>query len=166
MQSYPIGLVHGHLIVISICIQEVHLGMTRGRVHQLINFRQRESIFKTSSIEACEVNAYSPLASLFLYHDRVGQPTRVKNFSYCTCLFQFFHFFYHCIQVLSCESPPSLFHYSGVEQYVQLVPDEVRVYPKHFVRCPCEDLDISVKKLDELGSLPFLQVCTGKKETV
>ena len=43
-----------------------------GKIHQLINFQQWEAVFRTSSVEACEIHTYSPFVSLFLYHDRVG----------------------------------------------------------------------------------------------
>ena len=55
------------------------LDPTRDGVHQLINFGQGKAIFRTSSIEACEVNAYSPLTRLILYHHYVGQPDGGKE---------------------------------------------------------------------------------------
>ena len=75
-----IGIMHYYLVVTSVCIQETHLGMTRSKVHQLINFW-------TSLVKACEVNADFSLANFLLYHDCIGWLTRVTNLRYCICLF-------------------------------------------------------------------------------
>ncbi|GFS42457.1 hypothetical protein Acr_00g0079960 [Actinidia rufa] len=58
---------------------------------------------------------------------------------------------------IQCRCHPSQ---SGVECYVQFVFDKIGIYPGHLVGSPCEDLDIGLKELDELGSLLFLQVRT------
>ena len=67
-----IRLVHGYLVVTSVCIQKAHMRVTQSRVHQLIDFWQREAVFRTSSVEACEIHSHSPFAYFFLYHDCVG----------------------------------------------------------------------------------------------
>ena len=79
-----VGLVHGNLVITSVYIQEAHLDMTRVRVHQLVDLWQWESVFWASSIATCEMNTDPLFVCLLFYHDCVGQPTRVKNFS-STC---------------------------------------------------------------------------------
>ena len=68
--------------------------------------------------------------------------------------------------MLSCGPSFSLLHWSGLEEDVQLMFDEIRVYPEHLVGCPCEDLDICYKEPDKLSSLSFLQGYTNEKETI
>ena len=52
-------------------IQETHPGMADNSVYQLIYLRHREWIFRASLIQICEINAHSPLPTLFLYHYHV-----------------------------------------------------------------------------------------------
>jgi hypothetical protein len=40
---------------------------------------QGKIVFGTSLIEACEVDAHAPLATLLLYHDHVGEPCWISN---------------------------------------------------------------------------------------
>ena len=116
--------------------------MTQSRVQQLVNFWQMKAVFQIGLVEACEVNADSPLV-IFL-----------------------FYLFYHSVHMLGCGPSSSLFHWLDFGEDVQLMFDEIGVYPRHLLGCPCEDLNICCKKLDELGSLLFLQVCTSEKETI
>ena len=67
-----VGLVHGNLVITSVYIQEAHLDMTRGRVHQLVDLRQWKAIFWVSSFETCEMNIDHPFASLLIYYEYVG----------------------------------------------------------------------------------------------
>ena len=68
-----------YLMITLESIQETHPRMTDSSVYQLIYLGHREWILRASLIQICEINAHSPLPTLFLYYYRVCQPFRIED---------------------------------------------------------------------------------------
>ena len=81
-------------------IQETHPRMADSSVYQLIYLGHREWILRASLIQIHEINAHSPLPTLFLYYYRVCQPFRIEDLLDSPSLLKFRYLFSDCFCML------------------------------------------------------------------
>ena len=55
--------------------------MTSCKIHELVNYGEKESIFRVGVAEVCKINAHSPFLVGLLNHDDIGKPLRIEDFS-------------------------------------------------------------------------------------
>lgn len=55
--------------------------MTGCRIHELVNSREWEAIFRAGMVEVYEINAHSPFSVGLLHHDDDGKPFKIEDFS-------------------------------------------------------------------------------------
>jgi hypothetical protein len=65
-----VGLLHGDLVIIRVCIQEGEQLAPGCRVYNMINARERERVLRARHIEPCVVDTHGP--TLVLLHDKHG----------------------------------------------------------------------------------------------
>ena len=61
-----------YLVVSLEGIKKTHPRMAYSSIHQLIYLRHGKGVFWAGLVQICEVNTYSPLSILLLYHYSIG----------------------------------------------------------------------------------------------
>ena len=131
-------------------IQKTHPRMTYRCIHQLVYPRHRERVFGTSLIEICEIHTHAPLPSLLLHHHRVSQPLRVKNLFNSPCLFELCYLIFYSLYVFFKRMPSWLSFWNDGRINIQMMTNEVWIYPRGFISISCEHINIFPKKFDQL----------------
>ena len=89
-----------YLMITLESIQETHPRMADSSVYQLIYLGHREWILKASLIQIREINAHSPLPTLFLYYYRVCQPFKIEDLLDSPSLLEFRYLLSDCFCML------------------------------------------------------------------
>ena len=89
-------------------IQETHLRMADSSIYQLVYLGHRKWILGTSLIYVREINAHSPLPTLFLHHHSICKPFRIENFFDSPNLLKSSHFLLDCFGMLFGWAPRGL----------------------------------------------------------
>ena len=131
-------------------IQKTHLRITYSCIHQLVYSRHRERVFGTSLIEICEIYTHTPLPSLLLHHHRVSQPLRVKHLFNSPCLFKFCYLIFDSLCMLLGRTPRWLSFQSDGRINIQMMTNEIWIYPRGFISISCKHINILPKKFDQL----------------
>ena len=74
--------------------------MADSSVYQLIDLGHGKWIFRAGFIQIREINAHSPLPTLFFYYDRVCQPFGIEDLLDSPSLFEFRYLLMDCFCML------------------------------------------------------------------
>ena len=107
-------------------------------------------VFRTCSVQICEVHTYPSLSVFLLHHHSVGQPFRVKHFFNSLSLLKFHHLIFDSIIMIFREAPRWLFSRDDRWIDVQMMTDEAQIHPWSFVSIPSEYINVSLEKFDQL----------------
>ena len=123
--------------------------MSNGCIHQLVYLRHGKWILGTSLIEVREIHAHSPLSCLLLYHHRIGQPLRIKNFFDSPSLLELGHLTSDSFGVLFWWAPRWLSFRNNGRIHIESMTDETWIYAWGFIWAPCEHIDIFFEELQQ-----------------
>ena len=131
-------------------IQKAYPMVTNDGIHQLVYLRYHERIFRTSFVQIYEIHTHTLLPTLLLYHDHVDQPFTVEHLFYNSHLFKLDHLFFDSLGMFFRGTSQWLFLRGNRGVNVQMVTNEVWIHPKSLISALSKNVNILLKKGDQL----------------
>ena len=117
--------------------------MTYRRIHQLIYPRHKERVIGTSLIKICKVHTHMPLSCFLFHHYCVSQPLRIKHIFDSPCLLEFCDLILDNLYMFLKWTPRWLYSQSNGWINIQMMTNEIWIYPRGFIGVPCKHIYIS-----------------------
>ena len=131
-------------------IQKAHPRITYHRIHQLIYLRHRERVFRTSLIKICKVHTHAPLSHFLFHHHCISQPLEIKHLFDSPCLLEFCYLIFNSLCMLLGWTSRWLSSRSDGGINIQMMTNEIWIYPRGFISIPCKHINIFPQKIDQL----------------
>ena len=154
----------GYLVVSLKGIQKAHLRMTYSGIHQLVDPRHGEMVFRTCSVQICEVHTYPSLSFFLLHHHSIGQPFRVKHFFNCPSLLKFHHLVFDGVRMILRGASRWLLSRDDGWVNVQMMKDKGRTHPWSFESIPSEYINFLLEEFHQLLFLLRWQLSSNLKK--
>ena len=131
-------------------IQKAHPRMTYRHIYQLIYPRHRERVFRTSLIEIYKVHTHAPLSCFLFHHYCISQPLRIKHLFDSPCLLEFCYLILDNFYMFPGWTPRWLSSRNDGWINIQMMTNEIWIYPRGFISVPCKHINIFSQKINQL----------------
>ena len=109
-------------------IEKTHPRMAHHYIHQLIDSRHRERVFRASFIQVYKVYTYAPFPNLLFYHYCISQSFRIEEFFDSPNLLELCHRILDNIRVFLRWTPRRLLLGSDWRIDIQIMAFETRIH--------------------------------------